>query len=121
MDSLEKRLFKFIAHSEVLEKVSVNYQKLAFAASLDRCRDMKRTLKYYDFKMPQKELAKMILMHQKYLYAILPSSKNTSYKSSVDRLQQIIADAKARLEPIFPLIQQINNSTNGIGLQEKFS
>jgi hypothetical protein len=119
MEPIEKRIYKFITHSEVLEKVSVNYHKMAFATSLDKCREIKRAIKYHDFKMPARELAKMVLMYQKHLYNILPSSKNTSYKNSLTKLQQIITDARNMLEPIYPLIQNLNN--NGVRSTEKLA
>lgn len=111
-DSLDKRLYKFITHSEVLEKVSIHYNKMAFSVALDKARELKRSIVYHDYQTPKKVLAKMILSHEKSLYAILPSTKNTSYRSSLQKLQGMIEEARKILNPIYPIISSLEQ--NGI-------
>lgn len=113
--SLERRVYNFIAHSEVLEKVSKQYNKMGFAMALDKSREIKKAIKYHEFNMPKRELARQILQHQKSLYAILPSTKNVSYQNSLQKLQTIISDAQQLMNPINPLIKILQQQNiNGI-------
>ncbi len=95
----EKMLFlstlkQYIRHKKILSAYSGYYKSMAKMDSLAKCIQLARAYCLDMQAISLKEAARMVLIHDKHLRAILPARLNDSYKSSEQNLENLLTAAR---------------------------
>jgi hypothetical protein len=84
----------WLNHKFVLSQKSAWFKQKDVSNSLQLCKDIAKMVRANCSSYDIPQICRMILMHQKHLYNILPSPNNSSYNSQFEKLNYIINYAK---------------------------
>lgn len=114
---LAVKLHKFIQHSYVLSRVSAKYNRLNFLTSLEKMLVIDQWLVEHSLNVNYVVLCKKIILNKDHLHKILPSTHNASYKSSLQKLTEMISEAEQGMDPVNQILQ--TNLQNGINRAQR--
>ncbi|MCK6650824.1 MAG: hypothetical protein L6Q66_14300 [Bacteroidia bacterium] len=84
----------YIQHKRVLEQHSSHYKKPDVAKSMSKCYDLMRMVSRDCREFSLQSLAKMVIMNEAHLLAILPNMENATYARQKEKIEQLIITAK---------------------------
>jgi hypothetical protein len=83
----------WLSHKVILSHKTRHYKNPEVAASLDKCRVIAKMVRSNCIGYNKGAICRMLLAHEQHLRNILPDVSNSSYKSSLDKLENILNDA----------------------------
>lgn len=105
--SFQRRIYKYITHSQMIQKNSSNYNRVEFLRSLEICCSLAQYLKRNDFMISSKRVARDVLSIKSHLFRILPSTLNNSFESSQRTIEDLIREAQLIIQPS-PAVHHLN-------------
>ncbi len=97
---LKAEISKFIKHKvRIANSNSSHYLEIPRLQALQFCDSLRKLFCYQAAYLTKHDIARQILQNKMHLQNILPCPLNSSYKSSVEKLEIIIATAEETLKP----------------------
>lgn len=100
---------KYLSHKIHLAETSPWYKQASMQSSIQWAYSMQQFLRFKGRQLREQELALMLRPCTRHLENLVPSPNNKSYKSSIEKLNQIINRCREVLQP---KKQQENGTTN---------
>lgn len=88
----------WLSHKVILSQKTNHYKNPEIAKSLQMCQEIAKMVRRNCTGYNTTAICNMILSHQKHLRNILPDTANNSYKSSLEKLEDIFTAARLHLQ-----------------------
>jgi hypothetical protein len=88
---------KYITHANVLNNVSKKYNRMDFLKHLGKCNEILHWLEKNHYDVGTEALCKILCRYRENLFGILPHTLNTSYRTSLIKVTQIMTAAECGL------------------------
>lgn len=96
---LSREVTKYIKHKVVLANVSNHYLQFQRLQALQYCDSLRQLFCRQREYLSTQDVARFVLQNKSHLLAILPAEANKSYKSSLEKINAIVAYSQEILKP----------------------